>query len=108
MVGDADDRVIGGADKGRFGPEMRTGQGNKNRPWFASDLETSWFPSVPHVHESLSGPARVADLGCGEGWSAMAIAKACPEVTDDGYVLPVESGAHTTRRLALLRAEEVS
>ena len=69
------------------GPDMRTGQADRNRPWFGNGLGTNWFPSLPHVHERLSGPARVADFGCGEGWSTIAIAKAYPE------------GAHGNTRL---------
>lgn len=78
-------RTGGGVSWAQFGPDMRTGQADMNRPWFVNELGTSWFPSLPHVHKRLSGPARVADFGCGEGWSTIAIAKAYPEVTVDGY-----------------------
>lgn len=78
-------RTGGGVSWAQFGPDMRTGQADMNRPWFVNELGTSWFPSVPHIHERLSGPARVADFGSGEGWSTIAIAKAYPQVTVDGY-----------------------
>lgn len=74
-----------GVSWAQFGPDMRTGQADMNRPWFVKELGTTWLPSLPHIHERLSGQARVADFGTGEGWSAIAIAKAYPEVTVDGY-----------------------
>jgi ubiquinone/menaquinone biosynthesis C-methylase UbiE len=36
------------------------------------------------VHERLRAGARVADLGCGQDWSSIAIARAYPNVTVDG------------------------
>lgn len=69
----------------QFGPDMRTGQAEMNRPWFLSELGNSWFPSVPELHHRLLSGARVADIGCGEGWSAIAIAQTYSEVTVDGY-----------------------
>ena len=40
---------------------------------------------VEDLHEVLSRPgARIADIGCGEGWSSIALARAYPEVTLTG------------------------
>jgi ubiquinone/menaquinone biosynthesis C-methylase UbiE len=47
------------------------------------------LPSIPDVHERLQvGPiSRVADLGCGTGWSCIAVAQAYPKVRVDGFDL---------------------
>lgn len=79
-------RQGGGVGWERYGPDMRTGQAEMNRPWFMNALGTEWFPSAPGLHETLQrADARVADIGCGEGWSSIAIAKAYPGLTVDGY-----------------------
>lgn len=76
----------GGVSWEEFGPDMRTGQAEMNRPWFLNALGSVWFPSEPPLHERLQQPdARVADIGCGEGWSAIAIAEAYPGATVDGF-----------------------
>lgn len=74
-----------GVSWAQFGADMRTGQAEMNRPWFLHELGSSWFPAVPSLHEILNTGGRVADVGCGEGWSAIAIATAYPNVTVDGF-----------------------
>jgi len=34
-----------------------------------------WLPSLPDIHARLlvDPPARIADIGCGGGWSSIAI-----------------------------------
>jgi 2-polyprenyl-3-methyl-5-hydroxy-6-metoxy-1,4-benzoquinol methylase len=62
-----------------FGEAFRKGQAGINRPAFTSDLIERWLPSVPDIHERLlSSPSRVADVGCGAGWSTIAVARAFP------------------------------
>jgi SAM-dependent methyltransferase len=78
-------RSGGGVPWAQFGPDMRSGQAEMNRPWFLSALGSDWFPSVPDIHERLGAGGRVADIGCGEGWSSISIAVAYPEVTVDAF-----------------------
>ncbi len=79
-------RSGGGVSWEAFGPDMRTGQAEMNRPWFMNALGTEWFPKVPELHERLGvADARVADIGCGEGWSSIAIAQAYPNLLVDGF-----------------------
>ncbi|MEE9178860.1 MAG: class I SAM-dependent methyltransferase [Acidimicrobiia bacterium] len=75
----------GGVSWEQFGPDMRTGQAEMNRPWFLAALGSDWFPSVPELHDRLLQGGRVADIGCGEGWSSIAIALAYPNVTVDAF-----------------------
>jgi SAM-dependent methyltransferase len=78
-------RTGGGVSWSEFGTDMRTGQAEMNRPWYMNELGSSWFPSVPSLHQRLTDGARIADVGCGEGWSSIAIAAAYPQSKVDGY-----------------------
>jgi SAM-dependent methyltransferase len=71
----------------------RHAQGDANRPVFANLLGSEWLPAMEDVHERLQAdpPARVADVACGAGWSSIAIARAYPKVTVDGYDLDASS-----------------
>jgi 2-polyprenyl-3-methyl-5-hydroxy-6-metoxy-1,4-benzoquinol methylase len=75
----------GGVSWAEYGPDMRTGQAEMNRPWFVNELGTSWFPAVPEIQQRLTAGAKIADVGCGEGWSSLAMALAYPDITVDGY-----------------------
>ncbi len=69
-----------------YGDDMRGSQGEMNRPLFLQVLGPEWLASTPDLHERLSRPgARVADIGCGLGWSSIGIATAYPDVRVDGY-----------------------
>jgi SAM-dependent methyltransferase len=87
----------GGVSWEQFGDDMRTGQAEMNRPFFMNLVGTEWFPSVPKLHSALQSGARVADIGCGEGWSAIAIAKAYPLATVDGFDIDGPSIAQARR-----------
>ncbi|MET0673056.1 MAG: methyltransferase domain-containing protein [Microbacterium pygmaeum] len=69
----------GGVSWEQFGADARDAQGDMNRPWFERALGEA-LAGVPAVHEVLSRPgARLADVGCGHGWSTIALARAYPE-----------------------------
>ena len=80
-----------------YGTDAREGQADANRPMFVNLLGSEWLPSVPDVHERLQAdtPARVADVGCGTGWSSISIARAYPNVRVDGY--DARRALHRTR-----------
>jgi len=65
------------------------GRAEYNRATFLNLLGTQWLPAIEDVHRRLrrEPPARVADLACGHGWSSIAIARAYPLVTVDGFDL---------------------
>jgi 2-polyprenyl-3-methyl-5-hydroxy-6-metoxy-1,4-benzoquinol methylase len=72
-----------------------------NRPHYMQFMGTEWLPKIPDVHGRLMAdpPARVADIGCGAGWSSIAIAKAYPKVRVDGFDLD-ETAIEMARRHA--------
>jgi SAM-dependent methyltransferase len=76
-----------------YGADMREGQAAFNRPAVTHLLGTEWLPAIDEVHARLQGdpPARVFDIGCGEGWSTLAIARAYPRARVVGIDLDAPS-----------------
>jgi SAM-dependent methyltransferase len=82
-------RTGGGVSWAEYGLDAREGQAEQNRPIFLNLLGSEWLPRVEDVHARLSAdpPARVADIGCGAGWSSIAVAKSYPGVRVDSFDL---------------------
>lgn len=78
-------RTGGGVPWAEFGADARQAQAALNRPLFLHQLAQEVVPALPELHERLLAGARVADIGCGEGWSAIGLARAFPRVVVDGY-----------------------
>jgi 2-polyprenyl-3-methyl-5-hydroxy-6-metoxy-1,4-benzoquinol methylase len=76
-----------------YGTDMRGAISSLNRPAFLNLLGNYWFPAITDVDLRLRSepPARVADVGCGTGWSSIAIASAYPLVKVDGFDLDAAS-----------------
>lgn len=72
-----------------YGVDLLEGQAGMNRAMFLQQLGQEWLPAIPDLHARLQAdpPARVADFGCGAGWSTIGIAQAYPNVQVDGYDL---------------------
>ena len=70
-----------------FGQDMRESQGDMNKPFFLNLLAQEWFGGVADIDERLRAGGRVADIGCGHGWSAIGIALGYPGLEVDGYDL---------------------
>lgn len=69
-----------GVDYVHYGEDFVAGQGGANRPVFTNLLGAEWLPAIPEVHARLLAdpPARVLDVGCGVGWSTLAMKRAYP------------------------------
>jgi SAM-dependent methyltransferase len=68
----------GGVSWAELGDNARDSQAALNRPWFESALAPA-LASVPELNAVLQRPnARIADIGCGAGWSTIALARAYP------------------------------
>jgi 2-polyprenyl-3-methyl-5-hydroxy-6-metoxy-1,4-benzoquinol methylase len=107
-VGGALEHVVEAYRTGRgvpyeaYGAAFVSGQGGINRPAFTQDLTGAWLPAVPDLHGRLAAdpPARVADVGCGVGWSTLALARAYPRASVVGYDLDAASIDEARRRAA--------
>ncbi|MBA3235097.1 MAG: class I SAM-dependent methyltransferase [Chloroflexi bacterium] len=86
-------RTGGGVEWSEYGPDMIEAQGDFNRPWLVGSFGTEILPAIPAIHDRLTAdpPARVADVACGVGWAAIAIARAYPNVRVDGFDLDESS-----------------
>jgi SAM-dependent methyltransferase len=88
-------RTGAGVPYADFGLDLRIGQAEMNRNLFLQELGHEYLPSIPDLHARLLAdpPARVADIGCGVGWSCVGIAQAYPNVSVDGFDLDEASVA---------------
>ncbi len=79
----------GGVPYSAYGDDLREGQASINYPAFANQLANEWIPAMTDVHTRLqtNPPALIADIGCGFGWSSIAMAKGYPNAFVDGYDL---------------------
>ena len=55
------------------------------RPGYHNNLVSNWLPALDGVVPKLERGARVADVGCGHGWSTVLMAKAFPKSQFIGY-----------------------
>lgn len=83
----------GGVPYEEYGVDLREGQAGMNRAMFLKQLGPEWLAAIPDVHARFQAnpPARIADIGCGAGWSSIGIAQAYPKVRVDGYDLDAPS-----------------
>ncbi len=78
-------RQGGGVSWAELGDDARSAQAALNRPWFESALAPA-LAGVSDLHQLLSTPdARIADVGCGAGWSTIALARAYPQAHVVGF-----------------------
>lgn len=82
-------REGGGVPYEAYGADCRDGIAAGNRVAFINLLGSQWFLAIPALDARLRAdpPARVADLGCGYGWSSISIARAYPKVQVEGFDL---------------------
>jgi 2-polyprenyl-3-methyl-5-hydroxy-6-metoxy-1,4-benzoquinol methylase len=82
-------RTGSGVPWSAFGEDGREAQGEQNRPLFLHVVGPEWVPAIPELHARLQAdpPARIADVGCGVGWSTIGLAASYPKALADGYDL---------------------
>ena len=93
-------RTGGGVGWDDFGDDARECQADMNRPWLERQLAPA-LGSVDDIHAILSrSDARIADVGCGAGWSTIGIARAYPNAHLDGYDVDAPSVEMARRNAA--------
>jgi 2-polyprenyl-3-methyl-5-hydroxy-6-metoxy-1,4-benzoquinol methylase len=93
----------GGVPYAVYGEDLRAGIARLNRPMFGHQLAAQWIAALPDIQTRLRAtdtPARVADLGCGTGWSSIALARAYPAARIDGIDLDPASIAEARHNAA--------
>jgi SAM-dependent methyltransferase len=98
----------GGVSLDEYGSDFREGQAAINYPAFWNQLPYEWLPAMTDVHERLQAdpPARVADLGCGYGWSSLGMARGYPKIHVDGFDLDAPSIERAKENARRNRLEE--
>ncbi|WP_253905742.1 class I SAM-dependent methyltransferase [Arthrobacter sp. H5] len=90
-------RTGAGVGWAEYGADARESQADMNRPWFENRLADA-LTAAPALWERLRAPGiRIADIGCGAGWSSIALSRAFPSASVEGF--DVDSAS-----LALARA----
>ncbi|MGY1640246.1 class I SAM-dependent methyltransferase [Geodermatophilus sp. SYSU D00703] len=90
-------RTGAGLSWAEMDPDAREAQGDANRPYFLGPMATSDLRSLPQVDAALQAGGRVADVGCGMGWSAIGIARAYPQARVEGFDIDEPSVAQARR-----------
>lgn len=96
-------RSGGGVPYAAYGADFRDGQAAFNRPGFVHDLAMNWLAALPDLHgRLLAGEAvRIVDVGCGAGWSTIAMATAFPNAVIVGFDVDDASIADARRNAAM-------
>ncbi|HEX7171677.1 MAG TPA: methyltransferase domain-containing protein [Candidatus Limnocylindria bacterium] len=91
-----------------YGADMRQGQAAFNRPALTHLLGNEWLPGIADLHARLQSgvAARVVDIGCGEGWSTIAMARAYPKGRFVGIDLDAPSIDAARRHAAAAGVDE--
>ncbi|WP_454859546.1 class I SAM-dependent methyltransferase [Promicromonospora soli] len=89
-------RTGDGVSWDELGDHAREGQSDANRPWFEHQLAGA-LAGVAELHERLARPGvRVLDLGCGGGWSSIALSRAYPAAAIHGIDIDAPSVSMAT------------
>jgi SAM-dependent methyltransferase len=78
-------RTGGGLSWAQMGPGARESEAALNRPYYLGPFAAVDLASLPAVDAALRAGGRVADIGCGMGWSSIGVARAYPNARVDGY-----------------------
>ncbi len=77
-------RVGGGVDWDEHSDPLYRGTARLFRPGYRQNIVDAWLPALDGVVERLRAGARIADIGCGYGYSTIIMAEAFPKFTFTG------------------------
>jgi SAM-dependent methyltransferase len=86
----------GGVDWGDHAGCMFCAIGAMLRPRYSANIVQNWLPALDGVVAKLERGAKVADIGCGTGYSTVVMARAFPNSTFVGYDFHELSIEHAT------------
>jgi SAM-dependent methyltransferase len=78
-------RTGAGVGWGDHGPALFEGTAKFFRPGYEASLVPEWLASVEGMTDKLRDGAKVADVGCGYGYSTMVMARAFPRSAFHGF-----------------------
>ncbi len=90
-------RTGAGIDWADYGDDVIEAQEALNRPQFQHYLK-DWIADLPDVAARLDAGGRIADIGCGTGWSSVWFARHFPSATVDGIDIDQGSIDRARRR----------
>ncbi|MCI4351943.1 MAG: class I SAM-dependent methyltransferase [Thermoplasmata archaeon] len=93
-------RTGDGVSYDQYGVDLLEAIGGGNRPMYLSDYVSRWIPAMPDVHRKLLQGGRVAEVGCGGGWSSIALARGFSQVHIDAVDVDPASIAEARRNAA--------
>lgn len=99
-------RSGGGVSWDRLGADAREAQAALNRPFFLHGLAPLLAAQLPELDARLRGGGRLADVGCGEGWSSVGLALAYDDLEVTGIDPDVPSVAAARRHAAAAGVED--
>jgi len=70
------------------------------RPGYVNNIVQNWLPALDGVEDKLRSGAKVADIGCGVGFSTLLMAEAFPESRFVGYDFHAPSVEEANRHAA--------
>lgn len=81
----------GGIDWGEYPPRMFRSIARFFRPAYNANIVQKWIPALGDTADRLARGARVADVGCGVGYSTLLMARAYPRSVFHGFDCHQES-----------------
>jgi len=84
-------RSGGGVPYEAYGADALEAIGMGNRSMFVNDYVARWMPAMPDIEARLQAGGRVAEIGCGVGWSSISLAQGFPNTRIDAVDLDAAS-----------------